>query len=60
MTIDDRITAACRRYGAKVTSDAAYAAMSGRPAALAAQGLGDLAGASIALAKLPTGQGPAA
>lgn len=41
MTEQDVIDA-CRKHGAKVVSDAAYAAMEGRPAALVAIGLGAL------------------
>lgn len=37
-------TVACRRHGAKIVSDAAYAAMSGRHAPLQAIGLGPCAG----------------
>ena len=39
---DQQITEACRKHGAKGVSDAAYAAMDGRPAAILALGLGDL------------------
>ena len=43
MTDQDIITA-CRTHGAKVVSDAAYAAMDGRRTALEALGLGELHG----------------
>lgn len=41
---DQQITDACRNHGAKIVSDAAYAAMDGRRTALAAMGLGELRG----------------
>ena len=41
---DQQITAACRKYGAKVVSDAAYAAMNGRRATLDRMGLDGLRG----------------
>ena len=41
---DQQIIDACRKHGAKVVSDAAYAAMEGRHAALLSIGLGDLRG----------------
>lgn len=37
-------TAACRKHGAKIISDAAYAAMAGRHAPLQALGLGQCIG----------------
>lgn len=39
---DDDIIALCRKHGAKVASDAAYAAMGGRKAAATALGIGAL------------------
>lgn len=39
-----QITDACRKHGAKLVSDAAYAAMDGRRTALEALGLGELRG----------------
>ncbi len=47
-------TAACRKHGAKVVSDAAYAAMSGRPAPLQALGLGQCLGNLPALHLITT------
>ena len=41
---DQQIIDSCRKHGAKVASDAAYAAMEGRRAALIALGLGELQG----------------
>lgn len=39
---NDQLSDACRKHGAKVVSDAAYAAMEGRRTALVALGLGEL------------------
>ena len=47
-------TAACRKHGAKVVSDAAYAAMSGRGPALVALGLGHCVGNLPALHLITT------
>ena len=41
---DKQIINACSKHGAKVVSDAAYAAMEGRPAVLIGIGLGELRG----------------
>jgi hypothetical protein len=47
-------TAACRKHGAKIISDAAYAAMSGRLAPLQALGLGHCIGNLPALHLITT------
>jgi hypothetical protein len=47
-------TDACRKHGAKVVSDAAYAAMSGRPTPLRALGLGQCVGNLPALHLITT------
>lgn len=44
MTTDTDINSVCRTHGAKVVSDAAYAAMDGRRTALEALGLGEIRG----------------
>jgi hypothetical protein len=41
---DQQITDACRKHGAKIVSDAAYAAMDGQRTALDVLGLGALRG----------------
>ena len=41
---DQQIADACRKHGAKIVSDAAYAAMDGKRTALDALGLGELRG----------------
>lgn len=48
--IDGRITAACRKHGAKIVRDAAYSAMGSRTSALAARGLGNLTWPALELA----------